>query len=590
MLKPIWRRYGVAPFLDLSMRAKLFVLFLIVSILPMLFFVYYSYHSVKTELISQTYASMSSMASQIGSNLENKLNSYTKLSASLYLDSTLQEYLVKSYGDNGDYLDAYRYIDNVMNNALTNNPEVTAITIYSTNPNMPLDDLFIKPLDDSIREKPWFEKVKHTYGNVIFTVTPAAPAKATARETPPMFTLVRYLNYNSLNFPYGILTIDVKEADLYSLMEKEDNDKDIFIVDDRGTIVSNKDKSLLNKPIAELLPLPKGSGASARFETVYRGERVLVVASTIRNGWKTVAIVPYSGFIREARVWSNRLLLIASFCIVLCVALIYVVARLSTKRIESLLKSIRRLEREDFDLAMAPMGHDEIGQMSFALGKMAQRFKNLINEVYKKEIAQKEAEMSMLQAQINPHFLYNALASISALAMKHNDPQIQDMVSNLAKFYRISLNKGKSIVTLNEELRLTRSYISIQQIRYGEMLRVRYDIDETTLVHHSVKLMLQPFVENAIHHAVWDEDLGITIVIRAYREADDIWLEVVDDGMGMTPDTLATVRSMQETGYGIRNVNERIKLAFGDAYGVTIHSRLGIGTQVRVRLPAGGVL
>jgi two-component system sensor histidine kinase YesM len=198
--------------------------------------------------------------------------------------------------------------------------------------------------------------------------------------------------------------------------------------------------------------------------------------------------------------------------------------------------------------------------------------------------------MSMLQAQINPHFLYNTLASISALAMKHDDPQIQDMVSNLAKFYRVSLNKGKTIITLSEELRLTQSYVAIQQIRYGEMLRVQYDIDETALVHHSVKLMLQPFVENAIHHAFWDEDLGITVVIRCYREADDIWLEVVDDGMGMTPDALEKVRAMQETGYGIRNVSERIKLAFGDDYGVTIASRLGIGTQVRIRLPAGGVL
>jgi two-component system sensor histidine kinase YesM len=588
MLRPVWRKYGVAPFLNLSMRDKMFVLFLLVSILPLLSFVYYSYHSVKTQLVKQTYANMRLMTSQIGSNLENKLNNYTKLSASLYLDSTLQEYLVKSYGDNADYLDAYRYIDNVMNNALTNNPEVDAITIYSTNENMPLDDLFIKPLDDLIREKPWFDKVKRTYGNVIFTVTPAVPANAPFQAEPPMFTLVRYLNYNSLNFPYGILTIDVKEEDLYSLMAKEDDNRDIFIVDEHGTIVSNKDKNLLNTPIEALLSMPKEG--SDQFETVYKGERVLVVSTTIRNGWKAVSIVPYSGFIRDARASSNRVLLIASICIVLCVVLIYLVARLSTKRIESLLKNIRRLEREDFDLPSVPMGHDEIGQMSFALSKMALRFKNLINEVYKKELSKKEAEMSMLQAQINPHFLYNTLASISALAMKHNDPQIQDMVSHLAKFYRVSLNKGKTIITLSEELRLTRSYVAIQQIRYGEMLRVQYDIDETALVHHSVKLMLQPFVENAIHHAFWDEDLGITIVIRCYREADDIWLEVVDDGMGMAPDALDKVVSVQDAGYGIRNVNERIKLAFGDDYGVAIFSRLGIGTQVRIRLPAGGVL
>lgn len=595
MLRHAWRRYAIAPFLNLSMRAKLFVVFLFVSILPLLFFVYYSYHSVKTQLVSQTYSNMSLMTSQIGSNLENKLNSYTKLSASLYLDSTLQEYLVKSYGDDAEYLDAYRYIDNVMNNALTNNPEVHAIAIYSTNETMPLDDLFIKPLSDLIREKPWFSKVQHTYGNVIFTITPADQAASPLKSSPPMFTLVRYLNYNSLNFPYGILTIDVLEDDLYSLMEKEDKNKDIFIVDERGTIVSCRDKSLLNTPLAALLPPPASSlktvgGSVDQYETSYDGERVLVVSYTIPNGWKTVSVVPYSRFIGEAKASANRILLIAFFCIVLCAGLIYMVARLSTKRIESLLKNIRRLEREDFDLVMIPMGHDEIGQMSFALGKMASRLKNLINEVYKKEISKKEAEMSILQAQINPHFLYNTLASISALAMKHDDPQIQSMVSHLAKFYRISLNKGKTIITLNEELKLTRNYVSIQQIRYGDMLRVIYDIDDSVLVHQTVKLMLQPFVENAIHHAIWDEDLGINIVIRAYREGEDILLEVVDDGMGMTADTLDRLSSPQEAGYGIRNVGERIKLAFGDEYGVSIFSRLGIGTQVKIRLPAGGVL
>ncbi|MBB6671313.1 cache domain-containing sensor histidine kinase [Cohnella nanjingensis] len=590
MSRLAWHHRLTDPYLNLSMRGKLFILFLLVSILPLVFFVYYSYVSVKDQLIRQTYTSMSLATSQISSNLQNKLNNYNKISASLYLDATLQQYLIRSYDGSSDYLDAYRYIDNVMNNVMTTNPEVNGVVIYSTNPHMPLDDTFIKRLDDAIREKPWFDLVQKTYGNVIFTITPAQPAEPPRKATPPMFTLVRFLNYNSLNFPYGILTIDVKESDLYALMGKEDQNKDIFIVNENGVIVSCKNKDLLNTRLGVLLPDDFKAGRSGKYQSLYQGEKVLVVYDTTPNGWKTVSIVPYSGFTQSARTSANRILVIASFCIALCIVLIYLVARLSTKRIESLLKTIRRLEREDFDLEMIPMGHDEIGQMSFALRKMGQRFKNLINEVYKKEIAKQEADMNTLQAQINPHFLYNTLASISALAMKHRDPKIKDMVAHLAKFYRISLNQGKSLISLNEELKLTRYYLSIQQIRYEDLLHLHFQIDESVLVHHTIKLTLQPFVENCIHHAVWDDERGLNIVIRAYREGEDILLDVVDDGMGMTRERLERIRAGDAVGYGIGNVDGRIKLAFGEAYGVSYYSRLGIGTMVRIRLPAGGAM
>ncbi|QHT62569.1 sensor histidine kinase [Paenibacillus lycopersici] len=590
MMLRSWFIHLTAPFLNLSMRGKMFSLFVLVSILPLLFFVFYSYQSVKEQLINQTYSGMTLATSQITSNLQNKLNNYSKISASLYLDATLQEYLSKSYNGSADYLDAYRYIDNVMNNVLITNPEVNDIAIYSTNPNMPVDNIFIKKLDDSIRSQPWFTQVQHTYGNVIFMINQGGADNLLPAETQPMFTLVRYLNYNSLNFPYGVLTIDVKESDLYALMGKENNNKDIYIVNENGIIVSCKDKRLLNTDLGKLLPGHFKSGTTGRFESTYQGEKVLVVYDTGANGWKTVSIVPYSGFMAPAIASSNRILLMASVCILFSVVLIYLVARMSTKRIESLLKNIRRMEREDFELENIPMGHDEIGQMSFALHKMAGRIKNLINEVYKKEISKQESEMNILQAQINPHFLYNALASISALAMQHKDPKIQDMVSHLAKFYRISLNKGKNLISLNEELKLTKYYLSIQQIRYEGLLHVHFQIDEAVLVHYTVKLALQPFVENCINHAIWDDDRGITIIIRAYRSDDDILVEIVDDGMGMTRQTLEKLRAKDEIGFGISNVDQRIKLAFGDAYGVSIASRLGIGTSVQIRLPVQGVL
>jgi two-component system sensor histidine kinase YesM len=240
-------------------------------------------------------------------------------------------------------------------------------------------------------------------------------------------------------------------------MEKENKNKELFIISENGTIISGKDKSKLNGSLKELVHGDWRNDKVGSFIGLYNGERVFVVFNSIDYGWKTVSIVSYNSLLMNVKIAFSRLFTIAIVNLILSVILIYLTARWFTKRIETLLQLTRRIEREDFNVRAVSIWHDEVGQLSFAMIKMARRMKELINEVYKKEIAKKESEMNMLQAQINPHFLYNTLASISSLAIRSGDNRIQDMVTHLAKFYRISLNKGKTIVGFNEELKLTKS-------------------------------------------------------------------------------------------------------------------------------------
>lgn len=579
-------RFIAKTFLNLSLRSKLFAVFCIVSILPLLFFVKYSYDTTKRELTSQIYTNMIATTDQLNANLETKLDSYSKISASIYLDSTLRLLLTKDYTeDSTEYLDSYIYFNNVINNVLATNPDIRAVSIYTSNTTFPADSVYIKRIDAAAKATNWYESIANSYGNVTYSVS------ATTAVTEPVFKLARLLNNNSLNFPYGILTFDIAEADIYRLMEKEDKQKDIYIVNENGNILSNRNKALLNQNIGTLIPGTFGENNSGSFDSMYNGEKSLVVYNTIKNGWKTISVIPYKSFITNAQIASKRILIIALSSIAISVVLIYITARFFTKRIESLLQVIRRVEREDFNVSMKFMGHDEIGQLSFAFKKMTGRLKELINEVYKKEISKKEAEMNMLQAQINPHFLYNTLASISALAVKHKDNTTNEMVSHLAKFYRISLNKGKMILPISEEIKLTKYYIAIQQIRFEGLLRLHYAIDDSVLVYQTVKLALQPFVENAINHAVWDDEVGLNIIIKVYKDDRDIYLEVIDDGMGIRTETLERAQNKIDhgSGYGITNVDQRIKLAFGDEYGVTIYSKFGIGTKAQIRIPLHGI-
>ncbi|MDQ0112494.1 sensor histidine kinase [Paenibacillus harenae] len=569
------------PLYNWRLREKLFVMFLLGGILPLLFFVLYSYLTIRSELSDQMVANSASTVAQINSNLENKLDTYTKLSATVYLDSTLRAYLTNDYSkDPSLFVDAYKYINNSFVNMLTTNPDIDSMSIYINNDTLPADDLFIKKTDETFRGSLAYKSLSGSFGNVRFVTSPSEP------DTPPMFTLSRMLNINSMNNAYGVLTINILESDIFRLMEKESSDKTVLIMNEQGIVMSAKDKSLLNQPIGLPDVFPAGSGG--RFDSTYNGEHVLVVYNTTKYGWKSVSLIPYSSFLSKANLAAKRIFTYAIASLAVMALLIYVTARLFTKRVETLVGMMRRIEKEEFELTdIRPLGRDEIGQIGNALRKMGQRLSSLISDVYKKEIDKREAELNVLQAQINPHFLYNSLASISSLAIRNADPRMNKMVTDLAKFYRISLNKGKNTLSVHEELQLTRYYISIQQVRFGNLLRVHFDIDDAVLPCPIIKLTLQPFVENCINHAIWDHERGVNITIRACRDGSDIVLKVIDDGMGMRlrGDSELPQSGDNLSGYGIRNVDNRIKLLYGESYGVSIFSRLGIGTTVSIRIP-----
>ncbi|WP_433708518.1 cache domain-containing sensor histidine kinase [Paenibacillus illinoisensis] len=574
------------PFVDLSFRSKLFLVFVLVTIIPMMLLVYFSFELTKSKLTEQLYINMMNSTAQIAKNLENKLDSYEHISASIYLDNRLANYLTTEYQDDPSYLDVYNYIGNRIDTIMAAYPDFDSAFIYSNNPSLPKDNYYIKPITPEVQETELVQKLQQSYGNIIHLSSPQTA------DGPAMFTLARLLNNNSNQYPYGMLVFQISESVIYSLMEKEAGGKDIFIMNDQGVILSSADKKLINTRLPELLDTHFDDSLSGRFDTTYQGVKALAVYNTLKNGWKTVSIFPYESIIKDAKSLSQLIIKVSLAFIGVALLLIYITASLFSKRIRTLIRMIRRIERGDFTPTHEEqLGSDEIGQLHFAFQQMTVRLRSLITEVYQKELQSKEAELDLLQAQINPHFLYNTLGSISSLAIKHQDPQIQDMVLHLAKFYRISLNKGKSVLTINEELKLTQSYNAIQLIRFKGQLNFIYTIDQAILPYSTVKLALQPFVENAIIHAVWNQETPLNIHIKGGFENDSIILSVMDDGMGMSRETLLSLlEDKPGRGYGISNVDRRIKLKFGENYGVHVYSRLGAGTTVQITLPQNALL
>jgi len=261
------------------------------------------------------------------------------------------------------------------------------------------------------------------------------------------------------------------------------------------------------------------------------------------------------------------------------------ISRRFNRKVKNIVTSIRSFREGELTKRIKYLGEDEFGYISSAFNKMADNIEELIEEVYITEINKKEIELEALQSQINPHFLYNTLSSINSLANLGEINKVSEMVSSLVKFYRLTLNKGKAIMTVAEELEQVKAYIDIQEIKYGNRFKVSYDIDEKVLKCTTLKLILQPFVENALNHAWFEENIHISIIAEMTNES--IIFKIIDNGIGMKQETISLIFNSEgeSLGYGIRNVNDRIMLNYGKQYGVSIFSRIGIGTTIKIIIP-----
>ena len=322
------------------------------------------------------------------------------------------------------------------------------------------------------------------------------------------------------------------------------------------------------------------------------GNDLLCVRYTARNGWRYVTLVDYSGI--STTISGAASLALGADVLAMAAAL-----ALGVWLVSSLLKHLRRL-LEKFD-AFAISGHvedsatspyrdrgDEIGQLHRHFDKMTHDYHRMMRRGYEQQLLLQEKQMQQLRAQVRPHFLYNTLESIYCLAKQEGNERIAVMTDALGKMFRASLNDKRDIVTVKEDLQITREYLRIQEIRYGDRLRVEMTVDESVLRNRIPAMTLQPLVENAVHHAL--EEMLDTCVIRISggREEEGVVLSVEDNGPGMDEDILNKLESgeiaPEGLGIGMRNINRRVQYAFGERFGLRVHSRPG-WTCVSVLLP-----
>lgn len=569
-------------FLDMKLKWKFFYCFLIAALIPISFFSYYAYENTKNIMLKQSYRNMETNLAQANKNIETKLSVYEDASSLIYMNKTIQDYLYMDYYING-HEDLYYYLRRYVNEILTINPEILKFSIYTTNLSVPQDFYYIYRADESVVGEEWYQTALQKKGKSFFLSTDYNS------DGERVFYLVRHLNYYSYGVLRNVLKMEIKEDALYSLISETSDSDQLMIIDTENKIISCKDKSLIGSSIYDVLKEYKGSFQDNLQErAVYDKEEMLISCLSSKTGWKTISLASLSEINKSAKRSAMNLIWVALLAILTAGSLSTLMSFLLSKRIDKLTHAVRKMKTGVFGLEIQDSGKDEVGLLAGAFSEMSIKVDYLIKEIYEKELIKKSVELNLLQEQVNPHFLYNALSSITSFAIRSGDKQIIEMVQHLADFYRISLNNGRNILSVRDEINLLKSYLSIQQIRFGDMVSVEFDLEENLLEYKTIKLILQPLVENAIHHAVREDQSPLKISIRLYEDDKGLVFEITDNGKGMEEKTVEELNTQIQSavrGYGLKNVSIRIQLQYGRDYGVQVFSKEQKGTTVVIHIP-----
>lgn len=445
----------------------------------------------------------------------------------------------------------------------------------------------------------WYEDFTNNHKKVVWVKTTEKDyttnlIKEEDKRVSAISAILDKTNY--LNF-LGFVRIDFLEKNLNDILKKASSTKNsvTYIQNSKDKIISCSSNAINANLLIDSKTLETYCKNGIYYKTQKLNDDTVLLAcqKLPKTDWTLVSITPFSEITAVGKEIQNQILLLFLLIGTGAYILAYVISSSITKNISLLIKNMRRLKKGDFNIEITIKSSDEIGELIENFNSMSSRLKFLVDEQYRIGQEAKNAELLALQAQINPHFLYNTLDMINWSAINNNVPEISDTVQTLSKFYKLSLSKGSNIIPIRNEIEHVKMYMSIQNRRFENIFDFHVQIDEEVYQFTTLKMILQPIVENSVIHGILQkaERKGL-ILITGYIEEEIIIIKVQDNGIGMKPEKLRTIltkdsNSSSTQGYGIRNINERIKLYYGERYGLEYTSVHGISTTVIVRIPTG---
>lgn len=393
----------------------------------------------------------------------------------------------------------------------------------------------------------------------------------------------------------GVLLVDMNYSSIEQLLDKANSDTSgeyLYLMAPDGEIIYHPKQNLIHMGLYQENNSMAAGYEDTTTEENFQGENRLVTVKTISyTGWKLVSVVPMKSFSMGMSGMRNLVVLLVALTVFAAVILNQMVSARISKPLRRLNDSVKEWEAGNMEPDIYIGGSMEVEHLGKTLRSTVAQIRQLMDDIVVEQEEKRKSELDALQSQINPHFLYNTLDSIVWMITGERYDDAVFMITQLASLFRISLSRGKTVIRIEDEVKHAQNYMNIQKIRYKNSFEVDFQIDPEILDGCTVKLVLQPLLENAIYYGMEFMDGEGEIHVRGYRKENDVYLEVEDNGLGMPEEEAAELLNGKErphkhgSGVGLVNVHSRLKLRFGDQYGLIIKSCPDEGMLVQIHIP-----
>lgn len=554
-------------FRDMKYRHKLTILLVISSLVPMTMLALYSHNSMSRLVRHNEVEDTSSILEQTRESIDSQIEVYTGLINYLTYSPDIEEVINEKNMDN--YVAYAKYtqiVDPLLTVPKSYHDAINQIQIFADSIKV-RHEYTLVPMDEIGQE--WWSSQLNDEVQVQWLVNTEKPEIAAVRNI-----------YDGRNRT-AVLCITLDYNKIFKPLKNIISEESGTMVLDQSQNIVYRDENIQDNDLADL-------GESDKILEQISKEYVAVNSTSQNTGWKF-----YLYKTKKSVEKSVYQMLFAEIPLIAgCVLIIFILgmafSRLFTRKIEMLTENMDQVNHGSREVTVTSDAEDEVGVLIRSFRRMMGEIDRLISEVYENKIALKEFELKALTAQINPHFLYNSLSIINWMAIKSGQKEISKVTLDLSTFYRTALSKGEDMVTVENCIRNIEAYLSIQLVMHDNDFTVEWKIDPQVKAEKVPKLILQPVVENALEHGLDVKEEGDKILQLSFLDAGDaVLLRVEDNGMGMEQSVAESLVTYQAEGYGLKNVNDRICLLYGEEYKIRITSSVGEGTVVEMRIPKG---
>lgn len=591
-MKRVWNRFNDTP---IFFRLSFIIVFVIVVLLVFSYSNYTNFTREKEYSAVKTVEQVNNQALGIIDNYLTDISNITKIPLTYRTSDDNYMAELKQFSQSGKSLLTFQKMNEQMfEEIMAYKPSIESCYIFNLDG---IGDYKVRTPIYSVMnpvEEQWFKESIVRFGNPVIVDTYELPFIADNKSPIFAFGIARGIVRIESGAVIGVLLVNVKTDYMRDVLDN------VKITDNHRVLIINNDKTIydtLEHNIGKVTD-DKITGidwnSNKRLNIINLDGEKMLVSSEISeySGWRIVSLVPLGELLSDLQKRQGSILVFTITLIIITLISLFAIIIRIVKPIKRLEAIMILAENGKFDIQVQNVGRDEIGSLSRSFNAMITKINNLINEVYVEKINQSQLELQMLQAQINPHFLYNTLESISMMAVINNDETTSDMAANLGAILRYGISNYDEEVSLGDEILNLEKYIELQEIRFSSIYTISIEIDPVLYSVRMIKLILQPIVENAVYHGMSQTRSGGEIIVSAARIHKKILeFRIADNGIGMEEEPLRNLNEYIQgenelfSSIGLRNVNKRIKLRYGKEYGVTITSQLGKGTTVCASIP-----